>query len=200
MASKFQIRLQGKILEALERNSLSITDLSQRLGSNYYSTRQAVRDLQESGQVKMVNSISARNTKYTIGSQAGINISTIPTHNGIKINKVIELYGMTADSSAGCDAIINLPRHVTRLMDAAKKLAKGEQAELQINLTREQMERDYSALESTVKLYQAILDNPANWTSEFLGRYPHDPEWDNEALKLAMAHYYGKDSKEDKDS
>jgi DNA-binding Lrp family transcriptional regulator len=194
MASRFQIKLQGSILEELERGPRSIAELADVLKANYHSTRNCVRTLQAAGYIKAANTLSQRNTKYELGLQAGTELATIPRIQGHKFHNLMEWFKQPMERSQGAAAVVNIAYHVTRIMDAARKSAKGENVELILNLTRERMEADREYIKQALRIYDIILNDPANWTVEFISRYPHDPDWNNDLLDAAMEHYFPKES------
>lgn len=188
--SKFQLEVRNAILTHLEMGPASIAQLMDATGFKYHSLRLQVRQLEEEGLVKAVTR-SYRNTLFALGSENGPNniIPVIRTDSqSFKVQELISL--RHNNEPAAAKAVLNLPKHITRLMKAALRLNQGTDVALTLSALKTEMKRDLAALKRSVEVYEQVLGDTRNWNPEALGKFPNDITFDEPLVEEAYEHYF----------
>ncbi len=190
MGVTLQERIKPDIIAALQKRPMTISELSQEINRNYYTTRGSLTQLIEEGEVSPVG-YQQRNGLYQLGSSDVVRntMSTITTR-GSK-HKIIEILGMRSTQPHAAMAVFNLPKHVARIMKAAMGGYDNEhQANTTLNRIFESMRSDRQALQTAIEIYDQILNNPKNWNVKTLTRFQIDPDYDEDRIKEALNFFF----------
>lgn len=191
MRTPFQEVIATELLLELERKSQTITELAANVGRNYYTVRNVVHSLIAEGTVMRADN-SFRNGKVRLvdaDSPTAI-IPTVEVRDG-KYHKLTDLLNLRFNPNPdAAKAVHHLPRHITRLLNAALLQAAGNTQERTLKLLKSDMTRDLEALEAMVRVYKQIIDNPVNWNTAAIARYVTDPSLDKRALQDSYDHFF----------
>lgn len=187
MGITLQEAIRPDIAELLKLESLTIKEVSEKLGRNYFTVRGAMRSMQADGEIMTIGG-AERSAKFTIGRDNNFRFA-MPSilNNGTKF-KIIRILSMSRrPDSAAAKALVNLPDHIALLMLAARELHKELPLSVDLMALERRMRKDLQALQNAARIYEAIVNNPKNWQDKSLSNYPNDSEWDDEAVLKAAA-------------
>ncbi len=182
MGVTLQERIKPDIITALQEGPKTLSQLATSIGRNYYTTRGAVQQLIDAGEVSPVG-YQQRNGLYKLGTSDVVrNSMTTVTTRGNK-HKIIDLLNMRNPQPLAAIAVLNLPKHVVRILNLVKDLPQQE-AESQILLNRifDQVRSDRQALVNALEIYDDLLNNPRNWNVKSVERFKVDPDYDEDRI------------------
>ncbi len=190
MGVTLQETIKLDIIAALARGTMTISQLATTINRNYYTTRGSLSQLIHEGEVSPVG-YQQRNGLYQLGSSDVMRntMSTITTRG--QKHKIIEILGMRQTQPHAALAVVNLPKHVARILKAAIGGYTSEhQANTTLNRIFEGMRSDRQALQVAIEIYDQILENPKNWSLKTLERFKLDPDYDEERIKEALNYFF----------
>ena len=180
--------IKPDIITVLSTGNKTISQIAQALGVNYYTVRNAVRDLVKDQQILTLGYPGTRNVKYGLQDDSGLTVSptnTIPRFilNGTS-HRVTDILGMETREQRASTSIRNLPKHVARLCNVAERFASDDNtATLAMESVRVEMHTDLKALEAAVETYKQILLNKRNWDPDTLKTWVDDPAYDSKKVQ-----------------
>lgn len=189
-----QEALKPEIVELLSHQQLSLKELETRIGRNYYTVRGALNLLIDEGVARPVG-YGGRGCKYMLQNEDGPNRIIPRIRLGKDSFKLTDLLASRhQDVPAAAKAVINLPRHITRLFKVGEALAVGTaSAALPLESIRIQMSEDRAALARALEIYDQVLSNPRVWEPEVLTKWPNDIEYNAAEVQASYDFYFKTD-------
>lgn len=194
MGITLQEALKPEIVELLSHEPRTLKELEALTKKNYYTVRGSLNQLIDEGIARPVG-YGGRGSKYMLQNADGPNRIIPQIRLGKQTFKLIDLLqSRLQESPAAARAVINLPRHLTRLFKVAESAANGTAgASMPLESIRIQMSEDRQALVRALEIYDQVLSNPRVWEPEVLAKWPNDIEYNTKEVQDSYEFFFRTD-------
>jgi len=190
--SPLGITVQLEILNQLSARPRSTNQLVDILHRPYSTIRQAIIELEDTGQIAVAN--NRRNGsiyRLSNGIVPSNKIMPLITMGNDKYRLIQLLTIRKQEMPQAAKAVYMIPKHVVRILKAAQELFEGNNTRaLSLPKIKFEVEKDLQSLEAAVKIYKQILSNEKLWNPDSLKTLPNDTNWDQTEIDITYEHFF----------
>lgn len=185
MTSPSDVR-KDKVLRALSV-PMSIAEIAELLGANYYTVRKDIQDYVKGGVVAPTGGSRDGKALYTVGSVRPMPELRASASSAVRLDQLAIAYLKKPNSSAGTTAILNLSRVMAELLFLAIS-AKDTGAPVDaktLNDLRSTARASFTRIDMLRNVAQSLMDQVAVWQTDKLAEIVDDPDFDAQDFLLA---------------
>jgi hypothetical protein len=186
------------IIKLLELEDLTIAELADKSGLNYYTVRNRVNDLMLTGKAQL-SAIKDRARVYTLANNT-VPEEYIPYITSLisrKRHKAIDLLSQVGheEEMKSLQACREIPEIVTRLLHLAILSSHSMEIDKPLNDLKQQVNRNVLSIRNASSTYEQMLADSRWWDSKELKKMVNDTEFLTEEITRAFDYYEKKAKK-----